>query len=74
MTKIRNNIRGDSGLTDSQLVRSQNIFREKNRKALDELEEYGIMETRRRRFQQNTKPVKRKKTLWTKIKEFFNVN
>jgi len=49
MTKIRNNIRGDSGLTDSQLMRSQNLFYQKTRKALDELEEYGIMEMNRRR-------------------------
>jgi len=74
MTKIKGNIKGDSGLTDSQLMKSQNLFLEKNRKALDELEEYGIMELRRRRFEANAKPPKRKKSFWTTLKEFFGVN
>jgi len=74
MSKIRTNIRGDSGLTDSQLVRSQNLVLEKNREALDELEQYSIMELRRRRFEANAKPPKRKRSVWTIIKEFFGVN
>ena len=74
MSKIRANIRGDSGLTDSQLIKSQNLFLEKNREALDELENYSIMEERRRRFEANTKPPKRKRSFWTIIKEFFGVN
>ena len=74
MSKIRANIRGDSGLTDSQLMKSQSLFLEKNREALDELEEYSIMEARRRRFEANAKPPKRKRSLWTMIKEFFGVN
>mgnify|MGYP003141370176 CR=1 FL=1 len=74
MSKIRANIKGDSGLTDSQLMKSQNLFLEKNRKALDELEEYGIMELRRRRFEASAKPPKRKRTFWAIIKEFFGVN
>jgi len=74
MTKIKGNIRGDSGLTDSQLMRSQNLIYKKNQKALDELEEYGIMERRKRRFQANTKPPRRSKSLWVKIKEFLGVN
>ena len=74
MSKIKGNIRGDSGLTDSQLMKSQKILLKKHQQALDELEQYGIMETRRRRFEANAKPPKRKKTLWAKIKEFFNVN
>ena len=55
MTKIKANIRGDSGLSDSQLMRSQDLIYQKNQKALDELEQYGIMETRRRRYQANAK-------------------
>ena len=74
MSKIRANIRGDSGLTDSQLMKSQNLFLKKNREALDELENYSIMETRRRRFEASAKPPKRKRSLWTMIKEFFGVN
>ena len=74
MSKIRANIRGDSGLTDSQLMKSQSLFLEKNREALDELENYSIMQERRRRFEANAKPPKRKRSLWTMIKEFFGVN
>ena len=74
MSKIRANIRGDSGLTDSQLMKSQNLFLEKNREALDELENYSIMQERRRRCEANAKPPKRKRSLWTMIKEFFGVN
>ena len=74
MSKIRANIRGDSGLTDSQLMKSQNLFLEKNREALDELENYSIMQERRRLFEANAKPPKRKRSLWTMIKEFFGVN
>ena len=70
MTKIKGNIRGDSGLSDSQLMRSQDLFYKKNRKALDELEEYGIMEMNRRRFKQNAKPPKR--SLWNKIRSWFS--
>ena len=69
MTKIRNNIRGDSGLTDSQLMRSQNLFYEKSRKALDELEEYGIMEMNRRRFKESARPPK--KSLWSRIRNWL---
>ena len=69
MTKIRNNIRGDSGLTDSQLMRSQNLFYEKSQKALDELEEYGIMEMNRRRFKESARPPK--KSLWSRIRNWF---
>tara|TARA_Y100000356_G_scaffold115366_1_gene104358 strand:+ start:370 stop:594 length:225 start_codon:yes stop_codon:yes gene_type:complete len=71
MTKIKGNIRGDSGLTDSQLMRSQNLIYEKNRKALDELEEYSIMEVRRRRYESKAKPPKRKKSIWKIIKGWF---
>ena len=74
MSKIRANIRGDSGLTDSQLMKSQSLFLEKNREALDELEEYSIMEARRRRFEANTKPPKRKRSVLNIVNEFFGVN
>ena len=74
MSKIKANIKGDSGLTDSQLLRSQKLFLEKNRKALDELEECAIMELRKRRFEASAKPPKRKRSVWAIIKEFFGVN
>ena len=69
MTKIRNNIRGDSGLTDSQLMRSQDLFYKKTQKALDELEEYGIMEMNRRRFKESARLPK--KSLWSRVRSWF---
>ena len=69
MTKIRINVRGDSGLSDSQLTSVQKLFYKKNQKALDELEEYSIMEMNRRRFQENSKNSK--KSLWYKIRTWF---
>ena len=71
MTKIKANIRGDSGLSDSQLMRSQDLIYQKNQKALDELEQYGIMEARRRRYQANAKMPKRRKSFWGWITSWF---
>ena len=68
MTKIRANVRGDSGLSDSQVVKTQIFFHKKTQEALDELEEYGIMESNRRRFEANAKPPR--KTLWSRIKSW----
>lgn len=67
MTKIASNVRGDSGLSDSQVIRSQKFFLKKTRKALDELEKNSIMESNRRRFQANAKPPERKLGFWSKI-------
>lgn len=67
MTKIASNVRGDSGLSDSQLIRSQKFFFKKTQKALDELEKNSIMESNRRRFQANAKPPERKQGFWSKI-------
>tara|TARA_Y100001938_G_C8068118_1_gene421500 strand:+ start:748 stop:906 length:159 start_codon:yes stop_codon:yes gene_type:complete len=50
-------------------MRSQNLFYEKTRKALDELEEYGIMEMNRRRFEGSAKPPKI--GLWSRIRNWF---
>lgn len=71
MSKIPNNIRGDSGLSDSQVMIAQRIFQQKNKEALDELEQYGIMETRRRRYEASAKSPKRKNSLWNKIKSWI---
>ena len=71
MTKIKANIRGDSGLSDSQLMRSQQLIYQKNQKALDELEQYGIMEMRRRRYEAGAKAPKKRTTLWSWIKSWF---
>jgi len=69
MTKITGNIKGDSGLTDSQLMKSQRIFLKKNQEALDEMERSSKLEMDRRRFQTNAKPPK--KGLWQKIVNFL---
>ena len=69
MSKIPNNVRGD--LSDSQAMISQRIFQRKNKEALDELEEYGIMETRRRRYEASAKAPKYKTSLWQKIKSWI---
>ena len=69
MTKIKGNIRGDSGLTDSQLMRSQTIIFKKNQEALDEMERSSKLEMDRRRFQTSAKPPKR--GLWQKIVNFL---
>ena len=69
MTKIKGNIRGDSGLTDSQLMRSQTIIFKKNQEALDEIERSSKLEMDRRRFQTSAKPAKR--GLWQKIVNFL---
>ena len=71
MTKIRENIKGDSGLTDSQLMKSQMLFLERNREALDEMERSSKLEMDRRRFEANAKPPK--KTLWQRIVNFLRL-
>lgn len=69
MTKIRANVRGDSGLSDSQLMRSQKFFLEKHKDSLDKLEKYGKLEMDRRRFQANAKNPK--KNLWKRVISFL---
>lgn len=69
MTKIRANIKGDSGLTDSQLMKSQTLFLERNREALDELERSSKLEMDRRRFEASAKTPK--KNLWQRITNFL---
>lgn len=69
MTKY--NIKGDSGLTDSGFYRSQKFILEKNKIALDELEEYSTMELLKRRYESNAKPPKQKVSLWKTIKGWF---
>ena len=71
MKTMKVNVRGDSGLTDSQAMVSQKIFQQKNKEALDELEKYGTMETRRQRYELNAKTPKRKVSLWKTIKGWF---
>ena len=68
---IKSNIKGDSGLTDSGFHRSQKFILEKNRIALDELEEYSTMEILKRRYELNAKTPKRKVSLWKTIKGWF---
>ena len=69
MKTMKVNIRGDSGLSDSQAMVSQKIFQKKNKEALDELEKYGTMETRRQRYEASAKTPKT--SLWKKVKSWF---
>ena len=69
MTKIRANIKGDSGLTDSQLMKSQMLFLKRNREALDEMERSSKLEMDRLRFESNARPPK--KNLWRRIISFL---
>ena len=71
MSKIKANVRGDSGLSDSQLVRTQKFFLEKHKDELDKLEKYGKMEMQRRRYEAKARMPKRRKSLWTWIKSWF---
>jgi len=65
---IKSNIKGDSSLTDSGFRRCQKFILEKNRIALEELEEHSTMELLKRRYDLNAKTPKRKVSLWKTIK------
>ena len=71
MKSIKSSIRGDSGLTDSQLIRTQELLQQKNQEAIEELEQYSKMEMRRRRYQAAAKPPKARTSLWSWIKSWF---
>ena len=71
--KIKSYIRGDSGLSDSQLTRSQESFFKKHKYELDKLERCGKIETQRRRYEAKARRPKGKKSLWKRIKSWFNV-
>ena len=71
MKSIKSGIRGDSGLTDSQLIRTQELLQQKNQEAIDELEQHIKMEMRRRRYQAAAKPPKSRTSLWSWIKSWF---
>lgn len=73
MSKIRVNVRGDSGLSDSQLMRSQESFLKKHKNEIDKLEKCAKMEMRRLRYEKKARPPKIKKSLWKRIKGWFNV-
>ena len=69
MAKMRTSVRGDSGLSDSQLMRSQKFFLEKHKDSLDKLEKYGKQEMDRRRFQANAE--NQKKGFWKRMISFL---
>lgn len=73
MNKIKANVRGDSGLSDSQLIRSQASFLRKHKDELDKLERCGKIEMQRRRYEAKARRPKGKKSLWKRIKSWFNV-
>ena len=69
---MRSNLRGDSGLSDSQFMRSQKFFIEKHKDSLDKMEECSRIEMMRRRYQSGAKSPK--SSLWVRIKNFFRWN
>jgi len=71
--KIKSYIRGDSGLSDSQLTRSQASFFKKHKYELDKLERCGKMAMKRQRREVKARQPKSKKSLWQRIKGWFNV-
>tara|TARA_B100001123_G_C14936163_1_gene877737 strand:+ start:360 stop:584 length:225 start_codon:yes stop_codon:yes gene_type:complete len=73
MNEIKANVRGDSGLSDSQLIRSQASFLRKHKDELDKLERCGKIEMQRRRYEAKARRPKGKKSLWKRIKSWFNV-
>lgn len=68
--KMKTNIRGDSGLSDSGLQRSHKFYLEKHKDTLDKIEKYGKIEIERRKSEAKTK---KKNSLWQTIKGWFNV-
>ena len=65
---MKSNIRGDSGLSDSGLQKTQQFFLERHKDTLDKIEKYGKIEIKRREAE-----TKRNKSLWQKFKGWFNV-
>ena len=67
---MKSNTRGDSGLSDSGLQRTQKFYLKKHKDALDIIEKCGTMETERRKAEAKTK---KKNSPWQTIKGWFNV-
>ena len=70
--KIKSYIRGDSGLSDSQLTRSQESFFKKHKYELDKLERCGKIAMKRHLCKVKARKPKGKKSLWQRIKGWFN--
>ena len=64
----------DSGMSDSAFYKFQDKIQKKMKKATAKLDSEIDEEALKARFKRNTKPVKRKQTLWEKIKGYFYVN
>jgi len=63
----------DSGMSDSAFYKFQEKIQKKMKKATIKLDAEIDEEALKARFKRNTKPVRRKQTLWEKIKGFFYV-
>tara|TARA_Y100000114_G_C11722588_1_gene309271 strand:+ start:368 stop:568 length:201 start_codon:yes stop_codon:yes gene_type:complete len=63
--------RGDSGLTDSQFLKTQKILQRKNKMQIEKIETTAKWDSMQKRYESKKKPLEVKKSLWQKIKEFF---
>ncbi len=68
---MKSNLRGDSGLSDSDFYKSQKFFLEKHQDALDKIEKCSIMEMRKRKYGAKATDPKQKKSLWNRFKSWF---
>ena len=62
----------DSGMTDSQFMKTQKLIQKKNAKSMAELDKSFTNEALRIRLGTAVKVQKKKKTLWQKIKGWFD--
>ena len=67
--KIRANVRGDSGLSDSQFQRSQKHILNKHAKEMASMNEWAEKERLKKRYDSQAKAPAR--GLWSKIVRFF---
>ena len=63
----------DIGMSDSAFYKFQDKIQKKMKKATIKLDSEIDEEALKARFKRNTRPAKRKQTLWEKIKGFFYV-
>lgn len=63
----------DSGMSDSSFYRFQDKIQKKMKKFAADTDNEVKQKSLEVRFKRNTKPVRRKLTLWEKIKGFFYV-
>ena len=66
---IKSNIRGDSGLSDSQFGRVQNHLFAKHAEEMASIDDWAEKERMKKRYASRAKPPK--KGLWSRLRRFF---